>query len=601
MDSRSVVAVPPNSTVPPLHPGRETASSGAFLRLVHYLLLYRWATLAVPIFLLLTQPAFPGAGGRAVAVLLLALGINGLLSLRRGLLAQMLRQPLFLAADLALMAAFLLLSGGEHSPYILHSFTPVFAAAIGFGVRGGGLAGIAYSLLLGGVAALLWPRSQEPTAPLLLLTYAAGLPLVSVLIGYLTHLWQRTESQAAGLARMGAELAASNRDLTHTNQQLALLRRLTLGLEEAADPEELQEQLLAGLVDGLGFRRAVVALFEPGHRALTGWLSRGGETLRPVSHTASLALGDLSPGTEATPPVLQAMTQQQPLTVTDGRAATGVPGVDAVLALGARYEIFPLSLRGEPVGLLLVDWSNRESLPEADRRGLDLLTHHAGVVLGSLRLCIGRAQNLAVSEERTRIASDIHDTVSQSLFGLAYGLDACTQMLPQQPEPVAAVKAQLGELQPLVFDALQQIRGVVMDNLPGDLTRERFRQTLEKQVSLLTIHQPLTVSFDLSPAFESWPPAFRQQLLLIAYEALANVARHASASHAALTLALAEEEIVLTVEDDGRGFPAGGKYRPGVGLESIRRRVEELGGRLAIGSAEGAGSRLRVRLPQPGG
>jgi len=297
-------------------------------------------------------------------------------------------------------------------------------------------------------------------------------------------------------------------------------------------------------------------------------------------------------------PLARAFQQRTYLHVSDKTAPTANEDLNQGLALTDCYYIWPMYLRQQPIGVLIVECGG--PLVADDLQTLELLTSHASVVLGSLHLCIGRTQNLAVAEERSRIAADLHDSVSQSLFGLAYGLDACTEMLPDEPEQVAQVKAQLHQIQPLVYEALSQIRSVMMDILPGDLDRERFINTLHKQLSTLALGRPIHLTTSVTPLFNQWPLEYRQQLMLITHEAIANVARHAEANKLVVELQAFGQKLIMTVVDDGIGFlPENAVFVTGLGIDSIRQRVERLGGMLEITSMPTKGTHLQAQIPLP--
>ncbi len=571
--------------------------------LVRLLLAYRWASLAVPLVQLFALRLHPNFNTSHVLLLGLTLGINLVLSLGHRWLDQAVRQrPWLLGVDLGFMAGVLALTGGEQSPYILHSFSPVFAAALFFRLRGAAVTAALYALLLAGAGA--WAAASRGRSPDLaaLVTYGLGVTLVGLLVGYVSALLQRTQVQARRLAAVTRALSESNRELQRAHDQLHLLRSLALGLESATDPVELLERLVEGLVDTLHFRRAVAALYDMETDALTGWLARGGDGTIHNGHALQLPmhLGEEAPRAGMGGVLAQAMQRQSPVVVDDGRSPSGDPEIDAMLGLAECYMVLPLFLRGQPVGILVVDLSCRESLSPEEHSLLEQLALHASISLGSLRLCVGRTRQTAVEAERSRIASDIHDTVSQSLFGLAYGLSACTDMLPDEPEQVALVKRHLQNLQPMVLDALQQVRRVILDILPGDLSRERFVRTLRKQFQALTLNQPVRFEVEVSPRFNRWPLEFRQQLLLMAHECVVNAARHAQASYVQVTLQDDSQHILLTVVDNGTGFdPVQANLLPGLGLEGIRERAEALGGQVSVESNPGQGTTLRIRLPQP--
>ncbi len=586
----------------PIAPAAQVA--GYKRRVFQFLLLFRWVSLLLPLAYWLVPQWFGGAEGSPIWLFVVLAGLNGMITLfadeiNRALMAR----PWLLLGDLGLVAVVMATTGGEAGPYYLYSLAPVLAAAFFFGIRGGLLSAGAYTILYG--VALTVAHRAPALAPDLQLAAVQilGLYLMALVFGYASLLLTQLEARTAHLTRTSQDLLVSNQDLQGINHQLQLIQSLTLILQSSTDPSELQDQLLAGLVDDMHFRRAVVALYDPDRGALTGWLSRGGPqalaqklaNTRAVSHAVSLKVA-LDQGA-----VAQAMRNRTPLLLDDETPLSDNGALNDALALGRPALIFPMQLRGQQVGVLLLDLAGRPQMAASGEMALDLLAGHAGVALGSLRLCINRAQRLAVEEERSRIAADMHDTVSQSLFGLTYGLNACAEMLPDLPGPVADVKQHLAELQPLALDALQEIRSVILEILPGEVSRERFVNSLHKQLSAMRLGRPVQLTVEVTDVFDTWPLETRRQFLLIAQEGVANIARHAEARNAWVQLHDSGDRVLLSISDDGMGFDQEtAPSLPGVGLGSIRNRIEGLGGFLVTQSDLGVGTRLQLSLPLPG-
>ena len=566
-------------------------------RVFQFLLLFRWVSLLLPLAYWLGPQWFPGQlQPTHLPLFLLFIGVNSLITLFADFMNRaLLRMPWLLVGELALSALAIATTGGEAGPYYLYSLAPVLAGAFFFGLRGAVLTAGGYTLVYG--AALYYAHLAPATGPdvQLVAVQLLGAYLMALVFGYASMLLTRLEDRTVHLTETSRDLAHSNQDLQRINRQLQLIQNLTLILQSSTDPSELQDQLLAGLVDDMGFRRAVVAIYDPDKGALTGWLSRGGARTQAVSHAASLKVA-ADQGA-----VAQAMRGRSSVLLTEEVALTDDAALNDVLALGRPCLIFPMQLRGQQVGVLLTELGQGQQVDSSGEMALDLLAGHAGVALGSLRLCINRAQRLAVEEERSRIAADMHDTVSQSLFGLTYGLNACAQMLPDQPGVVADVKQHLEELQPLALDALQEIRSVILEILPGEVSRERFINSLHKQLSALRLGRPVQLTVEVTDGYDSWPLEYRHQLLLIAQEGVANIARHAESRHAWVQLHDSADRVLLVISDDGIGFDQEtAPSLPGVGLGSIRNRIEGLGGFLVTHSDLGVGTRLQLSLPLPG-
>ncbi|MBW7883607.1 MAG: GAF domain-containing sensor histidine kinase [Caldilineaceae bacterium] len=567
-----------------------SAEEGAHV--FRFLLAFRWASLApVPIAWLL-----PGLGWApspaSVYVFLFLLAINVVLTRYYQPINQWLRRtPWLLGLDLALLAVILALTGGVASSFYFYTLSPILAAAFFFQLRGGLLAALAFTPLY----LLAVTVGRAPLAPVevyLALLEIFSFYLIAVLFGYPAILLEKLRERTARLAETGHELAASNTNLQHRNQQLHLIQELTLSLQSSVDPAELQEVLLAGLVDEMQFPTAVIALHD-GSGALTAWLSRGGAKTETVAHAAELALA----GHDC--PITRAVATRKTVVVTDAEPPCHLPALDAALAVQGSYVVLPMYLRDVLVGVLLVGAAPDQPLTGTDITSLALVANHASVALGSLRLCIDRAQRLAAEEVRNRIAADIHDTVSQNLFGLAYGLNACNQLLAQDLTTAPAkVQAQLLDLEPLAFSALHQVRSAILGLLPGGMDRARFAAGLRKHMDALRMGKPVHFTVEVVTDFEQWPLELRHQLLLIAQEGVANIARHANAQQAWVVVDSADGVAMLTIRDNGRGFdPAQVTQVSGIGLDGVRRRVDNLGGTLHIQAEPGAGVEIAVAIP----
>jgi signal transduction histidine kinase len=217
-------------------------------------------------------------------------------------------------------------------------------------------------------------------------------------------------------------------------------------------------------------------------------------------------------------------------------------------------------------------------------------------------LCIDRAQRLAVQDERLRIAQDIHDTTSQTLFGLHYALDACAKLLPDRP---AQVKTELEGLSRVAETARGELRQSILNLWPSEMTAERFSADLLQYVQDYCRAGGLTLDVSVRGDFERLAAGVRRGLYRIAQEAVVNIARHAAASHASICLEVRPAEAALAVRDDGRGFDpatalARERSREHFGLRSIQERAAALGGQAEFLSQPNGGTTVLVTLPVDG-
>ncbi|MGV9381973.1 GAF domain-containing sensor histidine kinase [Nonomuraea sp. NPDC003707] len=226
---------------------------------------------------------------------------------------------------------------------------------------------------------------------------------------------------------------------------------------------------------------------------------------------------------------------------------------------------------------------------QADQELLTLFAAHAAIALTNARL-YERGRELAMLEERNRVARELHDAVTQKLFSLRLTAQAASAMLDRAPEQAAA---ELERVQRLAGEALSELRAVIVELRPAELDRHGLAETLRKHVRLLDRLHPSLVTFEcveLPPV----DPAVEVAVLRVAQEALHNALRHAEAASVSVRLAYADGRLVLIVRDDGNGFEQAESR--GLGLVSMRDRAESVGGAMTVESAHGRGTTVRVEV-----
>jgi len=560
------------------HANRLVAPDAANAQQVFRLLvLYRWLSLLPAIWGL----AVAGAGARPLAALAAAVALNTVVTLGARPLNEALgRRPLLLLSDIAVCGALVWSSGGWSTPYYLYSFSPILAAAYFFRWRGALLAaaGMAAAFLVAGLA----PLAPGDATSQSLIVQLVGFFLIAGAFGYATTLL--------------ATVQVSHAELDRAHRDLAVIHDLTLHLQAAADVNEVQEHVLTVVTNDVGYPRAIMALVDADEQALTSWLSKGSTDRDRLEcdlpHTARLPL---APGSgEIAQSVLDGQARLVPL-APDRPLVASEP---FTTCLGARpYHVFPMLLREHAVGVLLVEAADDGD--PARLASLQAIASQAAVAVGTTLMCIDRAQRLAIQDERIRFAREIHDTVSQSLFGLSYSLDACIKLLPGQAD---VARAELAHLRDLAEATRAEVRQSILNTWPSELTAERFSGDLRRYVSEACRAGQLDLSLEIRGDFNAVLPSAKRGLYRIAQEALNNVVRHAQATQASVCLDIAEGQAVLAVRDNGRGFePAVALAREfdreRFGLLGIRERAASLGGTCEIHSRPGAGTTLLVSLP----
>jgi PAS domain S-box-containing protein len=199
----------------------------------------------------------------------------------------------------------------------------------------------------------------------------------------------------------------------------------------------------------------------------------------------------------------------------------------------------------------------------------------------------------AVRKERERLSRDLHDSVSQALFGIALGAKTARAQLGDGESPLA------GSLDFVIEQAargLAEMRALIFELRPEALEQEGLVAALARRAAALEAQYQLR----LEPALGDEPEvafAVKEALYRIAQEAMQNAVKHAQATELGLSLGCSDDTITLEIRDNGKGFDPTGSFPGHLGLQSMRERASQLGGTLELKSAAGAGTSITVRMP----
>ncbi len=223
------------------------------------------------------------------------------------------------------------------------------------------------------------------------------------------------------------------------------------------------------------------------------------------------------------------------------------------------------------------------ALAESFNGMLDRLEHE--------RRSSGRRALLAQEAERRRLARELHDEVGQALTGVVLQLEGLGRMAPRDlAEPVA-------QLQETARDGVEEVREIVRGLRPQALDEFGLRSALMALAAGFTDRSGIRVRTSLSPDLPALAPEQDLAVYRVAQESLTNVARHAGAREATISLERDDGAVVLRVTDDGRGI--GDDPGEGVGLGGMRERALLVGGRLLVRRREAEGTEVRLEVPSP--
>lgn len=276
----------------------------------------------------------------------------------------------------------------------------------------------------------------------------------------------------------------------------------------------------------------------------------------------------------------------------DTAASADVPR-DRTVDIGVRALLeVPIFLEGQLFALLDAVYTRPRRFTEEQRRLFGSLARRAALAIENARL-YAQAQSLAAIEERQRLARELHDSVSQALYGIALGARTARTLLERDP---AKAKDPVDYVLALAEAGLAEMRALIFELRPESLANEGIVAAIEKQVASTRARYGVDVVTDL-PGEPDVSLPVKEAIYRVAQEALHNVVKHARATRVELRLAAEDGHLALDLKDDGQGFDPEGDFPGHLGLRSMRERVARLGGDFAVESAPGAGTRVRARVP----
>ena len=260
----------------------------------------------------------------------------------------------------------------------------------------------------------------------------------------------------------------------------------------------------------------------------------------------------------------------------------------------------PIVSSGDVIGAFYVtDKEGGGGFTDGDEAAVVLLASHAAIAIDQARL-FEDSRELALLQERGRLARELHDAMSQSLFSLQLSADTATRLLAEDPAGAAAA---LATVRALAAQVSAELRTTVEGLRPADLERDGLAAALTTQLTVAGRAHDVPVDVEVGD-LDGLDPDDEHQVLRIAQEAVTNALRHASAGRVRVTLGPGAPDsrwaLVLRVSDDGRGFDpqARGLRARRLGLTSMHERAASLGGALTVTSAPGEGTTVALRVPR---
>jgi signal transduction histidine kinase len=440
------------------------------------------------------------------------------------------------------------------------------------------------------------PNSDLPRGAVTLLL-TLGIPtgafaLFQVITRYRAQLddtLRRSESAQASLHRTRDQLAALLDVSRVIGAQTDLPALMTVVLDQACELLQCERAALF-LVDS--DMRIVESRYTGGTQPLVARLN----ALRkaPQHHQRVLSSGELMLVTD----VLDASSEARLV-----RAAIESPlDSGTTVSTDALYRTqswigVPLNARGKTIGLLSLAHSRRWFF-RANHGQLALaLANQVASAIVNMHLT-EQAGAAAAHNERARLSRELHDSVSQQLFGVSLGARTAIELLATDPQ---RARAPLSYALDLAEAALVEMRALILELRPESLVEDGLVQALRRQAAaVIARYKPefgSTLTLDLCDEEPDLSIEAKEAIYRISLEALQNAGKHAQAAMISLTMRCDDEgNVIVEIADNGKGFDPSGSFPGHLGLKSMRERAEQVRGALFIDSAPGRGTQIIVKV-----
>ncbi|MHB8719371.1 MAG: sensor histidine kinase [Candidatus Dormibacteria bacterium] len=441
------------------------------------------------------------------------------------------------------------------------------------------------ALLLGAVAVTLsWLFSRRLVGPVRALTASAerlaeghtdepvprqGDDEVGLLSETLERMRTQVNSQHEELLTAARDLeqrvADRTAELRDRNEELVALNALGRTLTRSLDPEELAH----------GAVRALASVLPT--RAVAAYTTSGATPVRVATMPAEAT------GLAA---------------ILDGAAAEAPPEATVCTRAGQRILTTPVVSGGDTVGLLVAVLAGTGEVPDRLRTLVGAVADQLALALRTAQLS-AEGRDLAVLEERTRLAREIHDTIAQQLTGIVLQLEATATLLGR--DDTARSHALVVAARDQARLALAEARRSVWNLRPVPLEAAGLAGAASLEVARLQERTGIraTLRNHGVPVHLALPPQAEVAVFRILQEALSNVARHSGARRVDVDLRAVAGDLRLTISDDGQGFDAsaGDDDSGSFGIVGMRERAALIGGRFAVTTARGGGTVVTLEVP----
>jgi signal transduction histidine kinase len=251
------------------------------------------------------------------------------------------------------------------------------------------------------------------------------------------------------------------------------------------------------------------------------------------------------------------------------------------------------------LGVLDIESNEIDAFSATDLSTAQTLADQLAIAIENARLYQQTGQ-IAMMEERNRIAREIHDTLAQGFTGIILQLEAADQALEQGKNEFLI--SHLNRARSLARNSLNEARRSVWNLRPAALEKMKLPDAMKQEVDKFSQNSNVEATFNISGTEQELRPEIETAILRIFQETLTNIRKHAKATEVKIDLNYDKNEVFLEIQDNGKGFPtepvssADGKPK-GFGLISMRERAKNLGGTFEVESEIGKGTIIKAAIP----
>ncbi|MBZ0318828.1 MAG: GAF domain-containing sensor histidine kinase [Anaerolineae bacterium] len=251
--------------------------------------------------------------------------------------------------------------------------------------------------------------------------------------------------------------------------------------------------------------------------------------------------------------------------------------------------IAPIRLKDKTLGFLSLDSATPGFFTQIHAEQLQVFADQAAIAIQNARL-YDRAKRAAVLEERSRLANELHDTISQTLWSVSLIAERLPVLWEVNREEG---KRSLASLHELAQGALAEMRSLLLELRPSVLMDAKLGDLIHQLAHIFATRTGLIFSVTLHNQ-DPLPPHVQVVLYRVVQECINNITRHASASHVEINFNSHAGQVELTIQDNGRGFDPTNITPGHLGLSIMRDRVQSIGATLETTSAKMEGTHIRV-------